>query len=224
MRWCVHVIEVEGIDSFECGRPGEGVVLPTPGDRRPAVGGPYCPVHGGVERARRVAEADWAYAAPASVGGMYEVERAGSWSLMTEHAYVVLRRHESVWLAWVGLGSHLIEVENPGARVRFTSHGNVRMARSRLRPRGACSFRERDAALDAAVGAWRAKVAARVAEIKEARGGTLAWGLPVEPLTAPIVIEAAPGECASDLAVRALRVAHPGMAWISGVRPSGEMA
>lgn len=226
---CVHVISVGEADDLvrytvDCPRPGEGVSLTTPAGRPPAVAGPYCLVHGGVQRAREEAERDWNHAAPASVGDAEAVMRAGVMGLRTEHAYVVIRQHDGVWLAFTGVGSHLTEVENPNARVQRTRNGRVRLAASKLRPRGACAFSDRTEALDAGVAAWRARVEARVDEIRRARGGTLDWGVPIDPLSTPIVIHAAPGECASDIAARAARVGTTGVSVFSGNRPTGEFA
>jgi hypothetical protein len=44
--------------------------------------------------------------------------------------------------------------------------------------------------------AWRTEVDSAVTEITAARGGTLAWGLPVEPRQAPIVLLAERGQSA----------------------------
>jgi hypothetical protein len=48
------------------------------------------------------------------------------------------------------------------------------------------------------IDAWRENLARRVAEIRAARGGTLKWGLPIEPAEAPRVIESLPGESSWD--------------------------
>lgn len=75
------------------------------------------------------------------------------------------------WVAGIGVGSHHHEI-------------------------GAYDT-EREA-LDAATAWWRTDLAARVAEITALRGGTLAWGRPVEPRAEPVVLRPAPGESTWD--------------------------
>lgn len=79
-------------------------------------------------------------------------------------------------------------------------------------------------AVEAATAAWRSGVVARVSEIREMRGGTLGWGVPVTPRAEPIVVRPAPGECSWDAATRIPRDAPAGVAHISGARPDGSAA
>ena len=223
---CIHFASYKLHDAPRaCGRAGEGVELVTPAGRPNARGGPYCAAHGGVALAFSNAVLDWNHAAPASVGDAAAVQRAGTMALCTEHAYVVIRSMpDHVWLAFLGVGTHLTEVENPHATLQRYRSGRVRLSGSRLRPKGACAFPSRVEALSAGVMAWRQCIEARVAEIRVARGGTLTWGLAVEPLVEPIIVEAGPGECASEIATRARRVGRTGVAVFSGNRPTGEFA
>lgn len=212
---------------LHCTKPGVGVRLRCPAGRPDAVAA-YCHEHGGPLRARRVAEADWLYAAPASVGDERAVQVAGRECLRTVHAYVVLRQEPeangAVWLAWHGIGSTMAAVANPFATPRLHASGEPKLRRNGM-PRGGRSFPTRDAALETAVSAWRDRVDAQVSAIRAARGGTLAWGVPVEPLAEPIVIVLEQGERRSawDLAVQMPRQAGRGVAIMSGLRPSGEV-
>lgn len=45
---------------------------------------------------------------------------------------------------------------------------------------------------------WRRHVDQTVARIREARGGTLDWGMPIRPLAEPIIVRPEPGESAWD--------------------------
>jgi len=225
-----------------CGQPGEGVSLPCPAGRPDAEAGPYCETHGGRERAQREAERDWNYVAPASVGDAEAVQTAGCMCLDTRCAYLVVRhelpggdRRVGTWLTWLGLGSRMQPVPVPGsareiavgeqspADVPHRKHGeSMRAWRRRCATVGRMAFDSREAALAAGIAAWRAHVDTVVAEILAARGGTLDWGVPVEPLTEPIIVEPGPGQSAWDVAITIPRRGQLGIATMSGLRPSGE--
>lgn len=213
-----------------CDRPGTTISLPCPSGRPNAEGGPYCDAHGGQERAQREAECDWNYQAPASVGDADAVLAAGNLSLNSRDAYLVIRQEAGKeggvksdrWLAWLGLGSLLTGVRGPGS----TPHRRRGEAKADYQARialGGFAFRSREEALAEGARVWRESLTAHVAEIRRARGGTLSWGIPVEPLAEPIVVEAT-GRNAWDVARSQPRKARIGLATISGVRPSGEAA
>jgi hypothetical protein len=50
--------------------------------------------------------------------------------------------------------------------------------------------------------AWRARLDHDVQRIRELRGGTLGWGLPVQPATDPMIVRPRPGECGWDAYAR----------------------
>lgn len=147
-----------------CGAPGEGVRLEPPRPGRPfVVGGPYCEAHGGAERARAEADADWMIRAPASVGDASAVLEAGTAALRTSERYVVLRsRGGGWWSAGIGLGSRLEELSGVWA--------------SEL---DACAY---------GAHVWRQRLEARLRELHELRGGDIGWGIPVAPPPAPLVV------------------------------------
>lgn len=198
---------------------------------RPDATAAYCDEHGGEARARAEAERDWNYAAPESVGDAESVQDAGCHCLGTPEAYVVVRQtpenQGGVWLAWLGLGSRLTPVANPEPIVRLRPDGKPRM-RGGNRPQrpgnGTRSFPSREAALSQARVAWGQGIERRVAEIREARGGTLGWGTPVAPLSEPIeiVLEQGDSRSAWDVAVALPRRAGEGVGFLLGIRPSGE--
>ena len=151
---------------------------------------------------------------------------AGLLALTSREAYVVVRPEHGVWLAWLGLGSHLLAVSNPegGRRDR---EGKLATRRGRGGARvvkGAKSFASRENALSAATAAWGRNLEERIACITRARGGTLAWGRPLAPLAEPIVIELGVHGSAWDVAVALPRRSPEGDAMLSGTRPSGECA
>lgn len=234
-RRCQHWSEAgadgHGLMQYaQCPREGIQVRLTCPAGRPDAVSA-YCAEHGGEARARAEAERDWMYAAPASVGGPAQVEDAGCQQLQTPDAYVVVRQTPATqagrWLAWLGLGSAMVPVENPAPIVKLKNgRPHVRAGRSYSGRNGALAFPSREAALAQALLRWRAGLDARVDEIREARGGTLAWGSPVEPLDEPIVIVLEQGDSRSawDVAVTLPRRGRVGSAVFSGLRPSGECA
>lgn len=221
-----------------CGAPAVEVRLRCPAGRPDAVAA-YCDEHGGEERARAEARRDWMYAAPESVGGRADVEDAGCLQLQTIHAYVVVRQvpadQGGKWLAWLGLGGALTPVANPAPEVRVRPDGTRRGKRGgkrvgasdgRLRATGTNSFPSRESALEVATAKWRRGVEEHVEAIRRARGGTLAWGTPVEPLDSPIVILIEQGDSRSawDVAVTLQPRSRAGVSAITGLRPSGECA
>lgn len=241
---CCEVVG-NGFPPPRCKRIGNGVVLTCPAGRPDATGGPYCDEHGGEARADREASSDWNLLAPASVGDAEAVEHAGCLCLTTADAYVVIRCEAGKeggpasdrWLAWLGIGSHMVGVSNPASRVeiqpgedrrgRKLPHRRRRETmdewRTRVATVGGYAFPTRDDALAEATRVWRESVTRHVEEIRAARGGTLSWGTPVEPLSEPIVIDSPP-ESAWDIAVALARKAGPGVSLITGLRPSGEAA
>lgn len=210
----------EVVDTGQCRNEGVVVRLRCPRGRPDAVAA-FCAAHGGEARARAAAQADWNYVAPESVD---DVEDAGCMGLQTSHAYVVVRQvppdQGGIWLAWLGLGSLLTPVANPNGERR--QRGGRRHGKQLDRP--PTSFPTRNDALEAACAEWRRGVEARVDEIRRARGGTLAWGTPVEPLGEPIIILLEQGDSRSawDVARALPRRSREGVGWLRGLRPSGE--
>jgi hypothetical protein len=214
--------DAHDLDSSDrCERTGVEVRLTCPAGR-PDATACYCDEHGGLARAEREARADWNYAAPESVGDAGAVLDAGCDCLRSTEAYVVLRQTTAetggTWLAWLGLGGHLMQVTNPEPAMR--------RGRPRTDGRGQYSFSARVYAEQAARDMWTERVARRVAEITAVRGGTLAWGVAVEPLAAPIVILLEQGDTRSawDIAVTLAPRSRAGQSLMSGLRPSGECA
>jgi hypothetical protein len=231
MTGCIEpLVSHDPLTYHHCGQPGHVVRLPCSAGRPDAVGGPYCDEHGGEGRARQEASRDWNYLAPESVGSAAAVSLAGSLCLQTPNAYVVVRRtpdsQGGTWLAWLGLGSLLEPVENPlSAPHRRGGRKHLRAGQVRATT-GTRSFPTREAALARATDVWRRRLAETVALITRERGGTLEWGVPVAPLAEPVVIVLEQGDSRSawDLAVTLPRRCEPGIAWASGLRPSGEAA
>lgn len=158
---------------------------------------PLCAAHGGVEEQCARYTGDWMLAAPASV---VDVLDAGCMALQSPDAIVQIRPERGRWLAWRGIGGMMIQVRNPAHRPKTRSDGSPRTRGGKhgQRPAGGCAFATQADALDSALAAWRTGVAARVAEVAAARGGTLAWGMPIEPASSPRVILLREGENAWD--------------------------
>lgn len=223
---CLKVISLEGrIVTCDC--PAEpGVTLATPAGRPPAVGRPYCNQHGGRERSKSEARRDWNFAAPACVGGVEEVNEAGLACLNSTHAYLVLRQDGLKWLAYLGVGSFIDQVEAGicgqgqhlcGKCIRRERRGLGSGCGATVKGFGsqaAAEARGRDV--------WASRLSARMEEILRLRGGDLSWGLPVSPLEEPIVLRCGPGQCAWDVATDCNREARIGAGWLTGLRPSGE--
>jgi hypothetical protein len=154
--------------------------------------------------------------------------------LRTQHAYVVIRQvpeeQGGKWLAWRGLGSHMTPVRRYayGAYAKPNRRGGRKHKRAgqETAATGTLSFPSRAAAEEAAIATWRAMTRGDVERIREARGGLLNWGIPVEMLDAPIVIVLEQGDTRSawDIAVTLERRTRAGLCVISGLRPSGEVA
>ena len=219
--------DVDTVPARRCNQSGVNVRLPCPVGR-PDATACYCDDHGGEIRARREAERDWNYLAPESVGDAGAVMAAGCAQLTTINAYLVIRQtpppQGSVWLAWLGLGSLLTPVGRPGAVPSRRAGQKHRRAHSPgvAHVTGVRSFDSRAEAVLAGIGAWAERLNADVATIRRARGGTLAWGVPVEPLLSPIMVEVAPDQNAWDVAIQQPRVAGVGLGRITGLRASGE--
>lgn len=206
-----------------CPEPGDIVRLECPAGRPDATGGPYCDAHGGEARARQEAGRDWNYLAPESVGGVEAVLRAGTMALDSRHAYIVVRPNvDGGWFSWVGLGS----IQEAVPRPDYAGCGRPK-CRSCREGKGCGRGGQHKHASGAAAAAaasrtWRALVGARVAEIQAARGDTLLWGSPVEPLTEPVLVCLEAGQNAWDKAITLPRVGRRGLGVMTGVRPSGE--
>lgn len=142
-----------------------------------------CDAHGGAERAIAQVAGSWYVQAPLSVEDVLE---AGTASLCSEDVYVVVRPSGSGrWVASLGIGSHTRSLRG--------------------------SWASQSGAIEAGVAAWRAQVDADVAEITRLRGGTLAWGMPVQPRDEPVVIAARQGQSAyAALRCREIGVLLPG--------------
>lgn len=235
-----------------CGLPATPVRLTCPAGRPDASGGPYCDLHGGADAARGEAEADWNYLAPESVGGVAAVLRVGSLCLDTRDAYLVLR-HEGLrpeglrpegpdaascdsWLAFLGLGPNMVIVPVPGSCSTWGMHepepegvphrrrGEKMSAwRRRCATVGRCRFDTKVGALLAGRAAWLLRVQGREAEIRAARGGTLEWGVSVEPLDEPVVVEVGTGQNAWDAASELQRRSPLAYVLSRWRRPSGEV-
>jgi hypothetical protein len=178
----------------------------------------YCVDHGGSELAVSEISRDWNYLAPVSVGDAGAVQDAGMRCLNSTNAYVVVREEHGRWLAYLGVGSMMIQVRMRHEPV--VRRGRVyRQSNGKLR--GQMATDSRDDALARAIDAWRSKLADDIAAITAARGGVLDWGLPVEPLADPMVLDTTSGN-GWDKAASAARQARPGLAYFLGVRPSGE--
>lgn len=221
-RRCGHYDSDARGELVQCPREGIQVRLRCPVGRPDAVAA-YCDEHGGESRARIHASSSWDYVAPESVGDHDDVENAGCMGLQSPHAYVVVRQvaqeQGGKWLAWLGLGSLLTPVANPNGQRR---NRGGRMGKYADRP--ATSFPTRSEALEAATIAWRCGLQARVEAIRRARGGSLDWGTPVEPLSEPIIIVLEQGDSRSawDVAQHLSRRSRDGGGIFSGLRPSGE--
>lgn len=187
---------------------------------RPRLRACYCEAHGGTERALSDLRSDWFVLAPARVGGVEEVMAAGVEGLTSVNAYVVVRLLQGKWLAWVGIGSMLHAVSNPHAKPAYTKNGYVKKRKGRIR--GLYAFESREAALEQGVQSWTALLDAKLRGVQNRRGGTLEWGVPIEPLGEPIVIEPQEGESAWDIVSRRGRESRPGLGIFTGLRPSGE--
>ena len=87
------------------------------------------------------------------------------------HRPAGVRARPRPWIAQLGVGSHIVHI---GA------------------------FAKREAAIDAGVAVWRVNLDRVVAEIRAARGGTLDWGMSVQPRTEPLIIESLSGESSWD--------------------------
>lgn len=185
---------------YRCDRPGLATEIGplVPGRRVEPIA--YCEEHGGRERADRQAGHDWMRqcplplaATPADDEG--RVLDAGTMALRSEHAYVMLRPlGDGRWLAWLGIGSHMWPVYPPGAAARREAimrayRGRRANAKRRAREEGAkATFETAAEAERVARAAWRSGLAERVRAIRRARGGTLAWGMPVEPRGEPVIL------------------------------------
>ena len=124
------------------------------------------------------------------MGSDAHVLDAGALALTSREIYVVVRPEHGMWLAWIGIGGYLHAVPNPDGG-RRDKEGKIATRRGRNGervPRGSKSFALRDDALTEALRAWRANLDATIERISAARGGTLAWGLAVEPRADPIVL------------------------------------
>ena len=113
------------------------------------------------------------------------------------HHTASVRERRRPWLAQLGIGGM---IEHVGA------------------------FASREEALAAALVAWRQRVDATVAAITRARGGTLEWGLAIEPRSAPIVVEPREGEGSWDAYARTVSPVRVrgAQCWLRGPRQREE--
>jgi len=172
---------------MRCGRSGGQVVCSNLPHGRSA-SACYCLEHGGTDRAMRELASDWMVAAPDSVGDAESVQQAGSEGLDSRDSIVLLRPEHSRWLAWIGAGSLMEQVANPDPALRLSLSGRPRRRAAGKRPRGLYAFYTLDAARAAALAYWKMWHEAHVASIRVRRGGTLAWGVPVELVSSPRVV------------------------------------
>lgn len=188
---CREIVDLGAVPTRYCAEPARRYALDLRHLDRGSLREAFCEAHGGTDRALRLLAESWMAAAPASVGDAAAVEQAGALSLTSRAVYVVVRPEHGIWLAWIGIGSHLLQVANP-AGGKLSRDGRPlyhRTASGEKRWRGAMSFRSAESAESAAVDAWRKNVAESVERIRRARGETLSWGLPVKPRTEPIVLK-----------------------------------
>lgn len=186
--------------------------------RRGKVGACECDEHGGAARAIERIQTDWLYVAPDEAGDVESVMAAGTECLRTPDAYIVLRQEHGRWLAWLGLGTMLRQVQ-----MRDTPR--LHKGRPYMRgnkPRGLMAADTREEAMAKARARWRLELEQHVDAIIEMRGGTLDWGVPVEPAHEPVVVDAPERKCGWDIATSLPRMARQGIGCISGLRPSGE--
>lgn len=182
-----------------CGSPAPAWVVDLREMRRGKVACCYCPEHGGRDRAIRELEKDARVLAPPGVGDLEAVALAGTLGLDSTHRYVVVRPEAGQWLAFLGLGSYMVQVQNPlGGRLDKLGRKVLRGNGDKRAWAGLCTFEWQDLAVQRGVEAWRARLELRMAEIKLARGGNLAWGFPVRPAAEPIVIVLKEGQNAWD--------------------------
>ena len=243
---CRHVVDLSTVPTRYCGAPAIEHWC-EPGGTRPTERACYCDEHGGAELALARLQADWSVRAPLSVS---DVTEAGTMSLASPEAIVVLRREQPEQLAerWdvrvsreqadricerpgyaaargicvpsqsfracaeaQSRASRLAELDPEHETPRITHH--TASVRERRRPwlaqlgiggmiEQVGAFAARDEALAAALVAWRQRVDATVEAIRRARGGTLEWGLAVEPRSTPIVVEPREGEGSWDAYAR----------------------
>jgi hypothetical protein len=67
------------------------------------------------------------------------------------------------------------------------------------------AYASEDEAVAAGLAAWRERVAADVERLRELRGGTLGWGMPVAPAKQPVIVRPQAGECSWDAYGRTAR-------------------
>jgi hypothetical protein len=218
---CIDIIGIRGTKPIYCGQAAIGERLACLAGRRDAVAGPYCECHGGRRRAEEEASHDWLYVAPESVGGEGEVLEAGAMGLGHSEAYLVIREERGRILVWIGIGSRAEQLR-PAVPAPSTAR-HRRAGRHGQRPTGAMVFFSRDDAIREGTATWRSRVTARIAEIYAARGGTLGWGVPVEPLAEPVIIDLGDAADAWAAAKRRPRIGRLAMTMLSGVRPTGEV-
>lgn len=195
---CRELIDVDalaaGRDGAHCDRPSV-LVTCSPGAGRRLASACYCDDHGGPERSRRQVLAHWSVVAPDSVGDDEDVQDAGCLALDSRHVFLVIRPQDGRWIAARGIGGLTEPLRRPDADPERTRRSKP-PGGGRTRRGGGGSWETREAALEDGIALWRAGVEDRVAEIVAARGGSLAWGVPVEPRTEPIVLWPEKGQSA----------------------------
>jgi hypothetical protein len=161
-------------------RPGRRVLSIGIGDTQYTVGRCYCDRHGGVERALAELAHRWEVLAPLSVD---DYLAAGTATLDSRARYIVARYVQGAWTVALGIGSRTEPVRG--------------------------SWKSLNLALRAGRAARRRYIAEATEAIRQQRGGTLDWGMPVAAPAHPRVLIASPGESAyaaqrRDLLLQAL--------------------
>lgn len=188
---CSEVLALDGTKPLYCAAPARRHALDLRELGRGRLSATYCDEHGGAARAQHQLAHEWLACAPPEVGEAVDVLDAGTLALGSEHAVIVVRREGPIWLAYRGIGSHMLQVKNPrGGKLNRDGKPDTYLCRrtGERKWRGAHSFATEEEAIEAATVAWRAGVAERVEQIRRARGGTLVWGVPVEPRDEPRIV------------------------------------
>lgn len=129
----------------------------------------YCSEHGGETRSRNEVLGSWTLYAPEAAGDDAAVLIAGALALGAEHqCIVVYAPFAGGWTASLGVGLHYKPIET--------------------------TWPTEEAAVQGATRVWRAELGWAVGKIREARGGTLGWGVPVEPRAEPYILRLEDGQ------------------------------
>lgn len=189
---CLEILGSEN-DWLACDKPAILVECNPRVPGRRVVTACYCYEHGGHDRALDEVGRSWSVLAPAEVGDDEAVLTAGTASLDSRHAYLILRSERNHWLAWRGIGGFVEALYPPGVEDRraaiIAAHlGSRKTAKLKARREAPAWWTTREDALRDATAEWRRKLVEDVAEITRIRGGTLSWGMPIAPRDEPIII------------------------------------